>query len=348
MSVLDLSVVSPCDARAQRQLDGLLASAGIKRDAHLDYTVGLFNDEGQMLATGSLFGNTLRCFAVDERYRGQGLLGQILTFLVEREVERGYADVFLYTKPESATFFRDSGFTEIARVPGKLVFMCNRANAFAAYLNRLQRNALVPGRACAVVMNANPFTLGHLHLLERASKENDVVHVFVVSEDHSLFSFQDRFRLVKEGTAHLYKVMCHPSGSYIVSSNTFPSYFLKQTDDSTDIQARLDIEVFVKIAQALHITRRYIGEEPFSEITQIYNRAMLDLLPPKGVEVCVVPRMEYRHMPVSASTVRQYIHDGQIEMTQPLVPPSTYGFLTSEEGKRTVERIQRCEHVRHA
>lgn len=347
MGATELAVVDPSDIRAQRQLDLLLASAGIRRDAHLDYTVGLFDDDGRMVATGSLYGNTLRCLAVDESCRGQGLLAQVLSFLVEREAERGCAEVFLYTKPGAVRFFTDLGFSEIARVPDKLVFMSNRPNAFHAYLNKLKRNALVPGRACAVVMNANPFTLGHLHLLERASMENDVVHVFVVSEDSSLFSFRDRFRLVKEGSAHLYKVMCHPSGNYIVSNATFPSYFLKQAENVTQVHAHLDAVVFSEIAQSIHITRRYVGEEPFSQITQIYNRVLSEVLPERGVEIKVIPRSEYRHDPVSASQVRQYLHDGRLDLVRPLVPRPTFEFLTSDEAKPTLERIAQCDQVRH-
>lgn len=344
---MEIAVIHPSDAHARQQLSELLASAGISLDAHLDYTVGLFDDDGRMIATGSVFGNTLRCLAVDERYRGQGALAQVLTFLTEREMLSGYAELFLYTKPDSAAFFRDSGFHEIARVPGKLVFMSNRSRAFADYLASLSRNVPAANRVCAVVMNANPFTLGHLHLLERASRENEHVHVFVVSEDNSLFSFKHRFRLVKEGCAHLENVTCHPSGSYIVSNATFPSYFLRQSDDVTEVHARLDAEVFIKIAHALNITRRYLGEEPFSEITSIYNRVLLDTLPQRGVEVIVIPRAERDSSPVSASQVRQYIHDGRLDLVKPLVPPTTYEFLTSDEARDTIARIRQCEHVRH-
>ena len=33
------------------------------------------------------------------------------------------------------------------------------------------------------MMNANPFTLGHLHLVERAASENDTLHLFILSEE---------------------------------------------------------------------------------------------------------------------------------------------------------------------
>lgn len=347
MGATDISTIHPSDRAAQRQLDGLLQRAGIRRDGRLDYTVGLFDQEGKLLATGSAFANTLRCLAVDPACQGQGLLAPIVSFLVERMAEKGYGEVFLYTKPASAPFFADLGFAPIAQVEGHIVFMSNRPSAFTAYLNRLKRNALVPGRACAVVMNANPFTLGHLALLEWASRESDVVHVFVVSEDASLFSFADRFRLVKQGAAHLYKVMCHPTGHYLISNATFPSYFIKEGEDVTRLHALLDTRIFVRIAGALNITRRVVGEEPFSQITRIYNEVMAEELPGQGIELSVIPRAEHDHAPVSASQVRQLIHDGRLDLVRPLVPRTTYDFLISDAARETLQRIRACAQVRH-
>lgn len=40
-------------------------------------------------------------------------------------------------------------------------------------------------------MNANPFTLGHEHLVKRASEENDLVYVFVVANDVSLLALMN-------------------------------------------------------------------------------------------------------------------------------------------------------------
>lgn len=86
-------------------------------------------------------------------------------------------------------------------------------------------------------MNANPFTLGHLYLTERASAENDTVHLFMVSEDASLIPFKVRRRLVTEGTSHLDNIIYHDSGPYIISSATFPSYFQKDMDSVIESHA---------------------------------------------------------------------------------------------------------------
>lgn len=347
MSDYLFSRISANDRRAQRQLDALLAHAGIARDARLEETYGLYDNDYHLAATGSLSGNTLRCIAVDTSRQGENLTGLLLTRLLERQAERGHMHVFLYTKPDAAAYFTDLGFHEIARVPGALVFMENRRDAFRHYLNDLAQWQM-PGRQTAsVVMNANPFTRGHQYLLERAAAENDAVRCFVVSEDISLVPFDARLALVKAGSAHLPNVTVHPSGSYIISSATFPSYFLKEERLITETQARLDIEVFARIASVMGITRRYIGEEPFSQITRVYNEVMAGQLPAHGIECVLLPRKAEGGAVISASQVRQLIHDGALEMIRPFVPETTYAYFLTDDGQRTIERIRQTEHVQH-
>ena len=155
-----------------------------------------------------------------------------------------------------------------------------------------QEGASSQERCAALVMNANPFTLGHLYLTERASAENDTVHLFMVSEDASLIPFKVRRRLITEGTSHLDNIIYHDSGPYIISSATFPSYFQKDMDAVIESHAKLDLVIFTKIAHALGIGRRYVGEEPHSRVTGIYNQIMEKELPK--------PESMQRHPPQAA------------------------------------------------
>ena len=341
-----LTAVSPRDTRAQKQVDALLLQEGIRRDGNLDYTCGLFDDNWRLAATGSCFGNTIRCLAVSGERQGEGLLNQIVTHLMEVQAERGNTHLFLYTKPGSAKFFGDLGFYEIARVEGSLVFMENRRRGFSDYRAALEKTRR-EGRSAAIVMNANPFTLGHLHLVEKAAAENDAVRLFVLSEEAGPIPFAVRRRLVREGTAHLPNVICHDSGPYIISSATFPSYFLKDEDTVIRTHAALDLEVFGKIAPCLNITRRYVGEERASHVTALYNEIMAARLPALGVDCIVVPRLEAAGKPVSASTVRKAIHDGRLEDIRPLVPEATWSYFNSPEAGPVIEAIQREKDVIH-
>lgn len=63
------------------------------------------------------------------------------------------------------------------------------------------RKILSKERFCigSIVMNCNPFTLGHRYLVEEASRQSDLLYIFVVEEDKSDFPFEDRFNMVKAG-----------------------------------------------------------------------------------------------------------------------------------------------------
>ena len=340
-----LTVISPRDTRAQKQVDALLEREGIQRDGNLDYTCGIFDDDWRLIATGSCFGNTLRCLAVVRDRQGEGLLNQIVTHLMEVQAERGNIHLFLYTKPRSTKFFGDLGFYEIARLD-KLVFMENRRRGFSNYCAALEKTRR-GGRSAAIVMNANPFSLGHLHLVERAAAENDTVHLFVLSEEAGPIPFDVRRQLVREGTAHLPNVVCHDSGPYLISSATFPSYFLPDGDAAAYAHGALDVEIFRSVAACLDIRARYAGEEPTSRVTGIYNEIMARRLPELGIRCRIIPRMERDGRPVSASTVRQAIHDGELNRAMALLPPSGRRYFASPEAAPVIAAIQAQQNVIH-
>lgn len=346
MSDYYVGPISPRDKRRQAQMDELLKQEGIARDKNLTYSAGIFDDDGQMIATGSLFGNTLRCMAVSGEHRGEGLMADIVAHLVQKQMELGHTHLFLYTKVESEKFFAPLGFTKIAQVGDKLVFMENRRDGFARYIQSLMPACSeTPG--AALVMNANPFTNGHDYLVSKAASENERVVLFVLSEDRSLVPYADRMAMVKAAAAKYPNVTVVSSGSYMISSATFPSYFLKDDELVTRTHAQLDATLFTRIAKELNLTCRYVGEEPFSAATCAYNEALAAVLPQAGVELRVIPRKDLEGTPISASHVRKLIHDDRIEEIRELVPQTTYDYLTSEKGARAVSAIKASDNVIH-
>ncbi len=340
-----LSQILPGNVRENAQVDALLEEEGIRRDGNLDYICGLFDEDWNLVATGSCFHNTLRCLAVSHTRQGEGLLNQIIGHLMEVQMLRGNSHLFMYTKPNSAKFMADLGFMEIGRVPGKLVFMENRRGGFRRYCESLQKAE--GERIAGIVMNANPFTNGHKYLVEKAARENDVVHLFVLSEEAGPIPFAVRKKLVQAGVAHLNNVIVHDSGPYIISSATFPSYFLKDGDTVIRTQAELDLQVFSQIAKSLGIKRRYVGEEKFSHVTALYNEVMLKKLPELGIECIQIPRLASGEKLISASTVRQAIHDCKLEEIKDLLPETTYAFFAGPDGKAVCDAIQAEENVIH-
>lgn len=370
-----ISQISHTDKTVIQGVTALLNVEGIRLDANLDYTCGMYDDEMNIIATGSCFGNTLRCLAVSSEHQGEGLMNQIISHLIEVQFERGNTHLFLYTKCSSAKFFGDLGFYEIARIDGQIVFMENRRTGFKNYLKKLKEssalqlqtltkdtsantatlqsdNALpdtstADRKIAALVMNANPFTLGHQYLVEKAARENDLLHLFIVSEDASLVPFKVRKQLVMEGTAHLDNICYHDSGPYIISNATFPSYFQKDENAVIESHAMLDLTIFTEIAQTLGINRRYVGEEPTSLVTGIYNNIMSEKLPENGIECIIVPRKTDGKKAISASTVRQAIKDNDVDTLKKLVPESTLRYFESKEAKEVIERIRNSGNVIH-
>ena len=327
------AVVSQVDLRDRHSMDAvdsLLCREGLHREKNLDYVCAVFDEDSRAIATGSCAGNTLRCFAVSREHQGEGLLNQVLSHLISVQTSRGNIRLFLYTKPDTARFFGDLGFHEIVRVTDRLVFMENRRGGFDSYLAGLG-GAAKSGISAAIVMNANPFTLGHQYLAEQASAACDTLHLFVVSEDVSLFPFSVRRRLVAEGVRHLPNVILHDCGPYIISRATFPSYFLPDEETVSEVQARLDLAVFCRIAKALHITERWVGEEPANAVTRLYNQVMAEELPKSGIRCREIPRRLANGTPVSASTVRRCIKTGDFHAIEQLVPQTTLDYLLSPE-----------------
>lgn len=346
MSEYTISQVYPTDKGTLAQIDALLQREGIRRDGNLDYICAMFDEEYNVIGTGSCFGNTLRCFAVSSDHQGEGLLNQIITHLIEVQCARGNLHLFLYTKVKSAKFFGDLGFYEIARVEDTLVFMENRRDGFGSYLRNLEKTK-TEGKSAALVMNANPFTLGHQYLVEKAAAACDTLHLFVVSEDASLVPFAVRKQLVAEGVAHLPNVVLHDSGPYIISNATFPSYFLKDEAAVISGHARLDLAVFTKIAKALNITARYVGEEPTSQVTGLYNQIMQEQLSKAGMECIVIPRKEVNGKAISASTVRQCLQTGDWNTLETLLPQTSLAYFRSPEARIIIDRIRKTENVVH-
>ncbi len=193
----------------------------------------------------------------------------------------------------------------------------------------------------AIVMNANPFTLGHRYLVETASAAVDFLYIFVVEEDRSYFTFRDRMTMVQEGLKDIKNIVVAPSGKFMISQGTFKSYFEKENESDAIIDATMDIWIFAQyIAPRLGITRRFVGEEPFDKITRQYNEQMQSLLPEYGIELIEIPRRETKNMEggenqiISASMVRRLMEKEEWEQIARIVPDTTLRYIRSGCTKR--------------
>ncbi|MBA0947297.1 [citrate (pro-3S)-lyase] ligase [Enterococcus gallinarum] len=332
------------------QVMELLKKEDIRMDKNLEYTCGIFDSEHNLIATGSCFGNTLRCLAVSSQYQGEGLMNLIVTHLVNYQFNRGIFHLFVYTKTGCESIFKTLGFYRIAKVADQLVFLENKKNGFESYLHQLQANTesvSSDSKISAIVMNANPFSLGHQYLIEKAAKESDLVHVFVVSEDTSVFPFSVRKQLIEKGTSHLNNIVIHPTGPYMISNATFPSYFQKDEESVIRSHALLDVVLFEQIALKLKIKFRYVGEEPFSMVTGIYNQIMKEEFSKIGLKLIEIKRKENNKQIISASKIRQAIKNDDMDIVKTMVPETTLNYILSNDAISVIQKLKMTPNVVH-
>ncbi len=331
--------MSPEVAGEREAVRNFLHSQGLEYEDNIEYSIGVFDDQA-MVATGSLSGNIVKGVAVHPDYRGEDLTSKVLTYLKIRSHHLGIDSLFLYTKPANHDQFISAGYSVIAMTEDVLLMEDSRKN-FQDFLGTVTAANPTGESTASLIMNCNPFTLGHRFLIEKAAEENRHVLLFVVQEDRSVFPFDVRIRLIKEGIADIPNVSVLLGGNYIISGITFPGYFIKDKGRIFESQTRLDLSIFgEKIAPAGNIVRRYVGHEPFCQVTNSYNQAMKEVLPQFGIEVIEIQRRESNSKAISASEVRRRIADGRVEDTRELVPPTTYTYLVSGEAAHVLERIQ--------
>lgn len=306
----------------------LLSQAGLTPDEQIESTVLVWEDE-ELIATGSRQGNLLKCIAVDMMHQGQDLTSTLLTNLRQDAFSHGHNHLFLYTKPGNEYMFSSLFFYPIAKT-GQVLLMENKRDGIRDFLSTLPDGS---GECTvgAAVMNCNPFTKGHRYLIETAAAECDRLYVFVLSEDKSEFSAKDRLEMVKLGTADLPNVTVFPTGPYLISSATFPTYFLKEREKAESIHCLLDIEIFCKyFVPKFGISRRYVGTEPLSPMTNQYNDALKAHLPEKGIILREIPRLEQSGTPVSASAVRACIAAGDLQKLRHLLPETSINYMQAQ------------------
>ncbi|MDY5308015.1 MAG: triphosphoribosyl-dephospho-CoA synthase [Prevotella sp.] len=175
-----------------------------------------------------------------------------------------------------------------------------------------------------IVMNCNPFTLGHRYLIEQAAKQVERLYVMVVKEDCSIFAYTERKAMVEQGVADIENVSVIDGSDYAISRATFPTYFLKRLDDAADTQMLLDLDLFRRhIAPALGATVRFVGTEPTDQLTRRYNQLMHEALK----DVREINRLEKDGNAVSASRVRKAMEEGDMNTIRQLVPPTTLPYI---------------------
>ncbi|MGL6314223.1 [citrate (pro-3S)-lyase] ligase [Vibrio sp. WXL103] len=309
-------------------LDGM----GLGVDVDVELFVIAYQDN-QIVGCGGLAGNTLKSIAIDEQHQGQGLSTKLLTELVTMAYDLQRYNLFIYTKPENYQMFHAAGFYLLTSVKDRVILMENSKTRLRRYCNKLAGLRKEGQKIGSIVMNANPFTLGHRYLVEKAANECDWVHLFVVKEDSSFFTYPDRLKMIEAGVESFGNVIVHPGSDYMISRATFPSYFLKDEGVINFAHTAIDLQLYRSyIAPALGITHRYVGTEPICKVTRFYNQQMRQwlvtpTLETDPIELVEILRQEEGELPISASLVRNLLFQKRWEEIKQIVPESTYQYL---------------------
>jgi [citrate (pro-3S)-lyase] ligase len=325
------------DRPALSEARELIESQGLRFEPEFDDLVGLFED-GQLVACGARAGYVLKMLVIAPSHQGTDALGELVTKLILSAISAGHDTVFVFTLPQNVASFEALNFRML--VTHGQTALLEHGPGLVDYLAR-HAFQITQGHNGAVVINGNPFTLGHLYLVECAARRVDRLYLFVVREDQSVFPFAVRFRLAQQATAHLHNVTVLDTSRYAVSAGTFPAYFLKRLDEVAAAQMQIDLLLFAeRIAPSFHIACRFVGQEPLCPTTAAYNKMMAEILEAHAIQCVEVPRIQAGGLPISATQVRKAFAANDVEALRCLVPPATFEFLQSPSALPIAERLR--------
>ncbi len=355
---MEIQTLNPATPRQRQRIEAFLKRNALRID-DMNYYAAVLDDDGEMIAGGGLKDDVIKCVAVDDAHKGEAIANTLVSHLISHANQEGYGCIKLFTKPKNRQLFESLSFRLLAEAPEAVLMetgiggISNTVEALkkikeesekykeynkeckedskecrenTSYLNTStpqHLNTTMQPTGC-IVMNCNPFTLGHRYLIEQAAKQVERLYVMVVKEDCSLFAYTERKAMVEQGVADIENVSVIDGSDYAISRATFPTYFLKRLDDAADTQMLLDLDLFRRhIAPALGATVRFVGTEPTDQLTRRYNQLMHEALK----DVREINRLEKDGNAVSASRVRKAMEEGDMNTIRQLVPPTTLPYI---------------------
>ncbi len=316
----------------RRKVESFLEGNGLRLET-LDCYYTLQNADGKILAGAGLKADVIKGLAVASEARSEGLVSPLLSHIVSVAASRGITCLKVFTKPVYQALFESLGFHLLASASEAILLENGRGlEQYCRYLGGFRR----PGTTGVVVMNANPFTLGHRYLLEQALSKVDNLVVIPVHEDVSQFRYSERVQMIREGAPE--GVFVAEGSDYQISALTFPTYFLKDLSTAAETQMRLDADLFVRhIAPALGASVRFVGTEPSDALTARYNEILKERF-----QVVEIPRLETDGTSVSASSVRSFLSLGRYAGAAALVPASSRPYLLAQLAVSALQKELDC------
>ena len=204
------------------QVESFLRESGLRME-ELDHYYACTSPDGSILAGAGIKADIIKCVAVAPSARSEGLMLPLLSRVVSDAAAKGILNLKVFTKPENREIFESIGFKVLASAPKAILMENGRGlEKYCEYLSGICHASgseklffgTVPekpiflcqrqpsARKCGViVMNANPFTLGHKYLIEKALEQVDRLFVIPVKEDASAFPYSERLAMIRAASA---------------------------------------------------------------------------------------------------------------------------------------------------
>ena len=274
---MDLEIKEALLEKEVNEIKAFLAHLNLGYDEDIDHSFYI-SDNKKVVATISHSGYVIKCLAVDEEYQGYNLASKLVLAIIIHLRKIGIHSYFVFTPLKNKNIFLSLGFNLISQSNNTCLLEGGVDNIDQVINNIKEKYNINTSNNGAIIINGNPITNGHLHLIKEASKHHKKVLLFVVETDLSEYSFKQRLTMIKNATKDISNIVVIPSTRYIISRATFPTYFIKENSLRSLEYAQIDVLTFKNhFMPILDITKRYIGEET-NPMMVMYNQILKDTL----------------------------------------------------------------------
>ncbi|MGF1684170.1 hypothetical protein [Photobacterium minamisatsumaniensis] len=233
-----------------------------------DIAVGFF-DGVKMVAVGHRRRELILGICIAKAYRGQQLLGRLITELLKSAIDAGYDQMFLFSKPENRQF-EQLGFSCVANSDKASMFEYGWPD-IGYWLEGLQQQFSMSDRNLAVLrLRIADFCPALFSVVEQAAASSEQLLVLAEGELTDTHQYQQ----LKQACDGLPNCQLIAPSAYVLSADLFPDYFCG-IENHALAHSQLAAAVFAeRIVPALNVKKVFVIEGMAGESMQEYQHAL--------------------------------------------------------------------------
>ncbi|MGL4787305.1 MAG: GNAT family N-acetyltransferase, partial [Cetobacterium sp.] len=142
----------------KNELKEFLKKFQLNFDETIDYSLVIRKNE-EIVATASKSKNIIKCFAIDDSLRGEGVTNTLVTTLLNKSFDQGIFHTFVFTKPSNEDIFKGVGFKPISKTD-KVALLEIGMNSIDKTIDKMKSQLAWEENSNngLLIMNCNPFT----------------------------------------------------------------------------------------------------------------------------------------------------------------------------------------------